>query len=311
MLQHKLYLSGMKLDVLLEYKKLHPESEVNVLLSYGTRESNYPQMFTTHRDKISSLILDSGAFTKNFSQSDRTAAISLSGYMTFLKYNYEYFDFAFTYDQDFNIAGFDTNYPIMKKIISAGYPIVPVVHDYIGEERDEVSVYVEERHPIIALGFSKHKKQNAIDNIKTATKPILAAGLKIHLLGLTSLEVHSNVPVHYSDSSSWAQEGMFGCTVWFNPKQSEDKDFGQSRMYFKDKDKSSRDKATILDNHPDRDVYLEYVKNQLGLTYDDLYGHFCDFNRQLVNVHYFIQLQDKIRTIHQDLIQQPEWVQYF
>ena len=300
----------MKLEVLLEYKKQHPEAELNALLSYGTRESNYPQMLITHRDKIGSLILDSGAFTKNISQSDRTAGITLPGYMAYLKYNYKYFDFAFTYDQDFNLDGFDTNYPIMKKIITAGYPVVPVVHDYIGEERDEISVYVEERHPIIALGYSKHKKQNAIENIKKAIKPILAAGLKIHLLGLTSLEVHSNVPVHYSDSSSWAQEGLYGCTVWFNPNRV-DKNFGQSRMYFKDRDKSSRDKATILDNHPDREVFLEYVNSQLGLTYEDLYGHFCDFNRQLVNVHYFIQLQDKIREIHKDLIQKPEWSPYF
>jgi len=300
----------MKLEVLLEYKKRHPESELNVLLSFGTRENNYSQMFTTNRDQINSLILDSGAFSKNNSQSNRTAAISLSGYMAFLKYNHQKFDFAFTYDQDFELDGFDTNYPIMHKIIAAGFPVVPVVHDYIGQERDEISVYVEEQHPIIALGYSTHKKHNAITNIKTAIKPILGAGLKIHLLGLTSIDVHSSVPVHYSDSSSWAQEGMYGCTVWFNPTRI-DKNFGQCRMYFKDKLNSAREKLSLLDNHPDRDIFLDYVKTQLGLSYDDLHGHFCDFNRQLVNVHYFVQLQDKIRLIHQDLIQQPEWAPYF
>jgi len=309
-MQHKLYQSGLTLKILLEYKRLHPLAEVNILESFGTRSNFYPEMLTSHRDKIGSLILDSGAFTKNDSKAERTEAITLTGYMAFLKYNLKYFDFAFNYDEDFNLDGIDTNYPILNPIEKAGYKVVPVAHDYIGEEIDEISVYVNELYPIIALGFSKHKRKNAIENITTAIKPILAAGLKIHLLGSTSLDILGKVPVHYSDSSSWSKEGMYGCAVWFNPNKTDDK-FGQDRIYFKDRDISSREKSFLLDNHPDKDIFLDYVKSQLGLTYEDLYGPNCDFNRQLVNVHYFIQLQDKIRVIHQDRILQPEWAPYF
>ena len=308
-MQHKVFMSGLKADILLAYKQLHPQSEINVLISFGTRGNDYPSMLTEHRDKINSLILDSGAFTKNFSQSDRTAKITLAGFIAFLKRNYHFFDFVFNYDEDFQLDGSDINIPIMNKIEKSGFKVVPVVHDYIGEERDEISIYVQNSHPIIALGYSKHKKQNTVENIKTAIKPILAAGLKIHLLGLTSMDVLSQVPVHFSDSSSWAQEGLFGCVAWFNPDKAAEK-IGPDRMYFKDTAETSREKSSIIDNHPDRDQFLEYVQNQLNLTYNDLYGINKDLCRELANVHYFVQLQNKIRIIQQELVKQPEWAPY-
>lgn len=53
----KIFLSSFDLDVLLEYRTLKPDAEINVLLSYGTVNGDYYDMIVTHRDKINDLIL--------------------------------------------------------------------------------------------------------------------------------------------------------------------------------------------------------------------------------------------------------------
>ena len=290
----KIFLATFNERTLLAYKKLHPDSEVNVLLSYGTRSNDYYRMMTTNRNHISGLILDSGAFSKNFSNSQED--ITLQGFITYCKHFGKHFDYIFNYDEDFNMDGFETNLMNMRKLERAGIKVVPVVHDYIGEKVHEVDYYIQKKYPIISLGYSEHKRKNRDVNIGIAVRKIVGAGLKVHLLGLTHPSILGKYPIHYADSSSWAQYGMYGNIAWWNPtKNSTDK---TDVVRFIDRSDTHTKWTHHIENYPDKKAFEQYLKNDLNLSFVDVYGHRKDYNRQLVNVHYFVKIQDEVRKMH-------------
>jgi len=309
-MQHKLYLSGMSLKAAKRYRELYPDAELNVLLSYGTRSSDYHDMLFSQRNICNSLIADSGAFTKYFSKSASSDKISLPGYIEFLKQTYSQFDYCMNYDRDFNMDGFDINTQMMALIESNGFHVVPVVHDYINEERCELDYYIDKKYPMIALGFSEHKKKNKIDNIKTSVKKALAAGMKIHLLGVTSLKVFNEIPAHYSDSSSWSQYTKYGYTLWLRKDQNK---LNEEKFCYKDSmnGPNKTHEKYLIEDHPLRDEFLKYIKEELGVTYNDLYGQERARYRDLVNIHYFVNMQNEVRLLHQNVIKRPEWAPYF
>ena len=290
----KLYLASFNKKTLLEYKRLYPESEVNVLLSYGTRHNDYFDMLSTERRKIGSIILDSGAFSKNFSRS--TEHITLPGFIAYCKHLGQYFDFIFNYDEDFNMDGFETNLKNMKKLEKEGINVVPVAHDYISAKVPEIEYYIRRKDPIIALGYSDHKRTNKWNNIKKAVMKIVNAGLNVHLLGFTSASIVGKLPVKYCDSSSWAQEGMYGNILWWNPyKTGENK---TDRIRFLDKENTHVKWKHHIGNYKWKKEFEQYLKDELEMSKIDVYGHNKEFKRQIANVHYFVKLQSKIRKMH-------------
>ena len=290
----KIFLATFNERTLLEYKKLYPDSEVNVLLSYGTRSNDYYRMMTTNRNHISGLILDSGAFSKNFSNSQKD--ITLQGFITYCKHFGKHFDYIFNYDEDFNMDGFETNLMNMRKLEKAGIKVVPVVHDYIGSKVREIDYYIKKKYPIISFGYSEHKKKNKHANIAFAVKKIVEAGLKVHLLGLTHPSILGKYPIHYADSSSWGQEAMYGNIIWWNPsRQSEDK---TDRVRFIDRNDTTKRWSHHIENYPDRKAFETYLKDEFNFSIIDVYGHNKEYKRQIANVHYFVKAQYEVRKMH-------------
>ncbi len=282
----------------MEYKKLFPSSEMNILLSYGTRSPDYIDMLVTNRYMSNSIICDSGAFSLNFADEQTTSKITLDGFIAFCRQPLirKSFDFIFNYDENFNIDGFETNLRNMKKLEENGIQVVPIVHDYLGDHFDEIGYFLEKKYPIIALGYSEHKQKDRDKNLPYAVNRIVNSGAKVHLLGISSYRDLADIPVHYCDSSSWAQESQFGSVIWWNPhiKGNNKTD----RVTFLDKDNSHVKHKRHIGNYQYLDAFQEYLKDQFNLTLIDLCGNNKDFNRQLVSVHFFVQLQDKIREIH-------------
>lgn len=295
----KLFLSSFTFKTLINYKQLRPDSEMNILLSFGTRKLDYEDMVITHRNMINSLICDSGAYTKNNAQDKKTAAkISLDGYISFLRQPLirNSFDFAFNYDQDFKKTGFETNYRNMKKIEQNVISVVPVVHDYKAQIINEIDYYLKNKYPIIALGFSEDKIKNKNVNISNAVNKIVNGGSKTHLLGISSYDILKDIPVHYCDSSSWAQEGKFGMIIWWNPYiQDENK---TDRVYMLYNENSESKKLKHFGNYQYRNQFEKYLKDELNMTITDIEGHDKESNIQLINVHFFVKLQDEIRKAH-------------
>lgn len=137
-----------------------------------------------------------------------------------------------------------------------------------------------------------YKKQN----ITTAVNKIVQPGLQVHLLGVTDVNILKDLPVHYCDSSSWAQEALFGNIVWWNPyEQEEDK---LNRIRFLDKEDTGKKWDYHIGNYPYRKYFENYLENELQMSLVDVYGHNKEFNRQIANVHFFVKLQDEIRKLH-------------
>ena len=65
------------------------------------------------------------------------------------------------YDRDFRKEGFDINTPMMNLIEENGFQVVPVLQDYIGEERCELEYYIEKiPHDRIGIFRAQNKKQD-------------------------------------------------------------------------------------------------------------------------------------------------------
>ena len=79
----KIYVSSLNLEHMQVYKNRFPDCELNVLLSYGTVASDYYEMIFKNRDQISSLILDSGTFTKKFGSAAVSESISFEGFLAY------------------------------------------------------------------------------------------------------------------------------------------------------------------------------------------------------------------------------------
>ena len=61
----KIYLSTFSYQALQLYRSKYKESELNILLSYGTKKSDYCDLLIKNRNEYSSVILDSVSFTIN------------------------------------------------------------------------------------------------------------------------------------------------------------------------------------------------------------------------------------------------------
>jgi len=289
------YLSSFDLDVLKEYKKAFPNSELNVLISYGTVTSDYYDMMVTYRDKISSLILDSGAFTYNFASSSVREKIDLDGFKNYCLEFQSQFDFIFNFDSNFTETGYIENCRNQKILEDAGIRnLVPVVHDYTGKYTDEVGEFIK-NYDIISLGSSPFKGDK--DVVNGIVYRIKDAGKKIHLLGVSSYGRIKDLPIDYNDSSNWAQAQKFGYIYYWNSKTPNNPEV---MLRFNDHEQKNENNQLIyFEDYEYRDDVEDYLKNSLNIRYIDLYGHYSTLNRQIINTHYFVKLQDHVREAHQ------------
>lgn len=291
----KIFLSSFDLDVLLEYRTLKPNAEINVLLSYGTVNGDYYDMIVTHRDKINCLILDSGAFTYNCAGEAARQKIDLDGFKYYCKTFSKQFKFIFNFDINFTDHGYDENCRNQDALEKAGIEnVVPVVHDYLGKNTDEVGEFIK-RYPLISLGSSKYRTDTEV--VAKIVKRIKDAGKEVHLLGVSAYNKIKDIPIDYSDSSNWAQAQKFGYIYFWN--QPYDANNPGIMLRFRDKEIDNPNNTLMyFEKYPHRSDVEKYIKDELGITYRDLYGHNATFCRQLVNTHYFVKLQDRVREAH-------------
>jgi len=288
----RIYLSAFSERSLISYLNYFNKTKLNILISFALRQSHYYSLIKNYKSNINSLILDSGAYTKNNAQSELLKkSITFEGYKEFCKIFRNDFDFAFNFDVNFNQDGFSDNLYYLKQLEQEGLNPVPVLHDYINTE---AKYYIEKGYPITALGFSEDKK-------KIYFKPIIEefhkANKKIHLLGKSNFDDLYDAPVAYSDSSSWAQNQRFACiSFWCKSKPGRNK---SETIHFRDMDVARIKRSNWYDDYKYRDDLEEYLDDSFGFKYYDL----MDIDtyrerREIVNVHHFVMLQDIITKEH-------------
>ena len=129
----KIYVADLSLDLILKYAQLFPERKINVLRSFGNLGKDERGICITHRDKINSLILDSGTYTLNFAKNPGLN-ISVDTYEAYLLAFGQDYDLYFNFDSDFSKNGFTTNNEHQRRLERAGLNPVPVIHDIYGDE---------------------------------------------------------------------------------------------------------------------------------------------------------------------------------
>lgn len=264
----KIYLSSFDYTIMKEYKRLKPESELNILLSYATTNYNYYKMIIEERHLISSLILDSGAYTLNNADSTNQKEISLESFKDYCLVLKDKFDFIFNFDEDFTRSGYEINKRNQEILEKAGVQVVPVVHDYKGRESKELNEYIKS-YDLIALGFSDDKKNSKV--LKNTVQKIKDAGKKVHLLGVSSYDRLKDLPADYCDSSNWAQAQVFGFMYYWD--ESDKANNPEKKFRFNDYEPRLADNIPYFEDFSRRDEVEAYLKNELGIKYRDLYGH--------------------------------------
>jgi len=287
----KLYHASFKLRVLLKFHELFPGRKLNVLRSFGQIDSEQTDFCIKHKEKVGSLILDSGTWTLNNAKGDMRKRITKGNYIDYLEEVAKYFDLYFNFDSNFTDAGYEENYYNQLVLEAAGLNPVPVVHDIYGTEIDD---YIRKgRYKYVALGSSQMTNVEAMDHVMAKFQ---GTGIKVHLFGNTTFNFLANYPIYSCDSAMWAREGGYGHIKYWNPKKpGADK---SDRIYMEEyMGQDQQAKLTFL-NYAYREDLENFLFDTLGVTYGDLMGPDGTFYKQLVNTYFFTKLEDIVNQIH-------------
>jgi hypothetical protein len=286
----KIHHASLNKRTRLAHKKLFPYRKVSVLRSFGML--NKEEKYFTHkgRNKVDSLIFDSGTFTLNYATGGNTKYITLENYISYMKLFGKYYDYYFNFDSDFRDIGFEINLYNMKTMEEYGLTPVPVVHDIWG---NEINYYIENEYKIVALGSSQIRSLETLSFVMDLFK---GTGIKIHLLGNTTFDFLANFPIHFCDSTMWALKGGFGFINFWNPKK-----IGENKtdsIYMDEFIQTKKDNRISFSNYEFKDYLETYLWNTFSLTHHDLLGGDGAYNKMLVNMHYYVLLEDIINQIH-------------
>jgi hypothetical protein len=287
----KIFHADLTTEALDAYRRLRSDKKLHALISYGRRNKCSRNLLSTHRGKINGLILDSGTWTLNANPKKNAEKVSFEGYLSYLRIRGEDVDFYFNFDADFSKDGFETNFGYQLDLEKAGFAPVPVVHDCYG---DEIKAYIDRGHKLISIG-SRELKFAGLDDLRHIVDELYRNGVKVHFLGCTRYEKLAYLPVYSADSTTWNRTGSAGRIFYWNPLRS-----GYNKL----------DKISLNDNafqrtvqHHIRDYAFrkeleEYLHRELELSLDDLIGDRRYLNRALVNIHYFVLLEELINAKH-------------
>jgi hypothetical protein len=280
--------SSLSAKVFKGYKARKPDKNVHVLRSYGTRGPDDHLFRTILRDQCSSLDLDSGAFSKNNRQQGSGLDITFNGYMQYVKTFGQFYDRIYNFDCDFGDEGFDTNIYYQKRMEDAGLEPVPVVHSICN---DEIDYYIESGYKTIALGSPQITDFGTLAYVMEKFK---GTDIKIHLFGCTDFEYLTSFPIYSCDASTWIMAGIFGDIIWWNPQKG-----GQNRKDYVYLEEliPPKPNANPLSEHENREELNQYLSEELGITENDLLGPDGSYFKGIVNLHYFLKLEEVINQI--------------
>lgn len=284
-----LYHASPSLRILRRYYETFGEP-LNVLLSVAYNEREFSGFLFDYRHMIKNFIADSGAWSVAHGKSD----LKIESVISFYRMFGHMFGMYFNFDVNFSTDGFDdniTNQLIMEK---EGLSPIPVIHNIINYEID---YYLEsERYDWLALGSSQINSFNDLEHAVNRIKKWENPNIKIHWFGGSRYEWLIDVPVASCDTTSWAAIGSFGYINYWNNEWDDSYKLNKIYVGGRIRDKSDEDKKRefTFTQYPWKKDLEEYLFKTFGLTYGDLCGHQDKENMQLVNIHYFTELERRI-----------------
>ena len=289
----KIYHADLTTEVVLRYKQLQPDRPLRVLISFGRRDGHHRDLMLNYRGLLDGLIMDSGTFTLNQNPKKFKKSITIDGFKSYMGIFADKVDFHFNFDEDFSKNGFKTNFGHQIDLEDAGLAPVPVVHDCYGPE---IQTYIDRGHKQIAIG-SGELRYAGFDELYRIVHGLYQKGIKVHFLGCTEYKKLAYTPVYSADSTTWNRTGTSGRIFYWNPDRIGYKKL--DKIALDDKPPKRLTKYHIRD-YLFRDQLEDYLCQELGLSIDDLLGEDRHFNRSLVNIHYFVLLEELINQKHKE-----------
>lgn len=280
----RFYQASMFERILTRYWELFGEP-LNVLLSFAYASQDFRKIFTDRRQKIDSIILDSGAW----SIAKGTTDFTLEGFIAYLKMHGHLFDRYFNLDTDFSDQGFENNIINQIRMERSGLHPVPVVHNLFDREID---YYVQSgKYEWVALGSSQTTNYDdiayAVYRIKKGNPAV-----RIHWFGGSKFEWLCNLPIASCDTTGWASTGKYGFIKYWNPA---DEGFNKGHTIYtsgmiRDVESGKFEYVT----YPWRSDLDKYLQATFGLKFRDLCGYDSAFNMQLINTRFFAEQEQRI-----------------
>ena len=290
----KIFHSDLTTDVVFGYKQLHPDKPLRALISYGRRDRHHSDLMLRFHCLLDDLIMDSGTFTLNNNPRKYRGKITFGGYKSYLNLFAHKVDFYFNFDEDFSTGGFIKNFSNQVDLEMAGFCPIPVIHNCYGSE---ISTYLNRGHKLVSIG-SGELAYSGVDVLNCIVEPLYQEGVWVHFLGCTEYEKLASIPVYSADSTTWNRGGSSGRIFWWNPER-----YGDDKkdvIALDDKVPQQNIKYHIR-NYPFRRQLEDYLCSELGMCIEDLLGKKRFLNRALVNIHYFVLLEELINQEHKKL----------
>jgi len=282
-----LYLSSLDSAILDRWYAIIKQI-VSALLSFALLNSDTGEMIKRKGTKLRGICLDCGAWTDQKSPNPT----DIDAYIDYLLVAGKHYDFYFNLDQDFNENYFSSlNLKHLLKLEGAGLAPVPVIHSlYDGE----IEFYIDRGYKMLALGSSYATRPDALKFVfdKFSKYP----DTKIHIFGTASYENLIHVPVYSVDSSSWGTSGKFGELNYWNPES--DKVDKTERIYIGGYYHPNDDPKEHFLNYRYKTQLEEYLDRTFHFTYEDLLGDNGYYNLQVANIHYYVELEQRITAEH-------------
>ena len=286
----RLYQASLNLKTLLTYNEMFPDKTLNVLRSFAMLDKENKAILIKHRDKIDSLILEPGTYTVNMAASKPRTNVNVETYKDFLLRFGDLFDFYFNFDIDFTDDGFETNLYNQRVLEDAGLSPVPIIHNIYS---DETTYYIEQGYDRIALGSPQIRSVKDLEHVMSQFE---GTKIKVHLLGNTGYDYLTMFPLNSVDSTMWARAGGFGDIYYWNPKKEGANK--TDKIYMEEYLHADAKKLTTFTNYEFQKDLILYLKQELGITYQDLMGSEGSYFKRLVNIHHYVKLEERVNRIH-------------
>ena len=178
----------------------------------------------------------------------------------------------------------------------AGLNPVPVVHDIYGPEIDQ---YIQAGYKRIALGSTQITTQEIMAHV---IRCFDGTGIDLHTLGKSGWDLMAYFPIASSDSAMWARDGGYGYLRWWNPNR--EKDDKTDRIYMGEFISTEHKHVFEYFTYEYKEDFDAYLMNTFELEYYDFFGKGIDgksnaYNKMLVNMYYYVQLEEEINKMHQ------------
>lgn len=287
----KVYLSSPSEKLMQELMLRCEGIRLNILVSMAILPNNYETFLKKFESIINSIILDNGAFSALNSNIGMTTDQLLHKFKKHCEKHNDRYQIIFSPDFEFGPDGFEKNYEYFLDMEELGIDVAPVIHNL---NNGEIEAYLTHNPEYIAIGQCKGRKNR--NNLFPAVYRLNNHGVKVHLFGITEVDLLVGCPAFSCDSKSWLDDATTGVVRFWNPeRQSQNK---TDIIYFPDYLGQKRKGTISRYDYQYLDIFESFMTSRLGLTMDDFLGLNAGLSRELANAVYYHDLSQIITDIH-------------